>query len=269
MGGSARGAAAPACAARDPPPARRLRSSASFLRSAPNSTALSRGPDSIFAVPPLCSCLILRSSAAICSSSWTSSSARCRSGQRPPRPHAAAPPAAAAAVAMAVRPALGEGAAVPALGVGAFRALDAPALALEFCELPFQLLEGIALVLQLRAQDAQALVPGFDFLIEFDLGRHGRSPTPPSWTVGCSSSPLSLLERWSIACVATPVAAACAARCLFAMLAQAARTYSENIRCFWRMIRCFLDYEPKIKDGKLEAPSSGGGLCVHNVSFRI
>ena len=58
---------------------------------------------------------------------------------------------------------------MPALGVGAFRALDAPALALEFCELPFQLLEGIALVLQLRAQDAQALVPGFDFLIEFDL----------------------------------------------------------------------------------------------------
>ena len=29
-----------------------------------------------------------------------------------------------------------------------------------------------------------------------------------------------------------------------------------------------MDYEPKIKDGKLEAPSSGGGLCVHNVSFR-
>lgn len=58
---------------------------------------------------------------------------------------------------------------MPALGAGAFRALDAPALALEFCELPFQLLEGIALVLQLRAQDAQALVPGFDFLIEFDL----------------------------------------------------------------------------------------------------
>lgn len=45
---------------------------------------------------------------------------------------------------------------MPALGAGAFRALDAPALALEFCELPFQLLEGIALILQLRAQDALA-----------------------------------------------------------------------------------------------------------------
>ena len=37
---------------------------------------------------------------------------------------------------------------------------------------------------------------------------------------------------------------------------------------FLEDVRCFLDYEPKIKDGKLEAPSSGGGLCVHNVSFR-
>ena len=60
---------------------------------------------------------------------------------------------------------------MPALGAGALRALDAPALALEFRELPFQLLEGIALVLQLRAQDAQALVPGLCFMA---------SPSKPS-----------------------------------------------------------------------------------------
>ena len=37
---------------------------------------------------------------------------------------------------------------------------------------------------------------------------------------------------------------------------------------FLEDVRCFLDYEPKIKNGKLEAPREGGGLSVHNVSFR-
>ncbi len=37
---------------------------------------------------------------------------------------------------------------------------------------------------------------------------------------------------------------------------------------FLEDVRCFLDYEPKIKDGKLEAPRAGGELSVHNVSFR-
>lgn len=37
---------------------------------------------------------------------------------------------------------------------------------------------------------------------------------------------------------------------------------------FLEDVRCFLDYEPKIRDGKLEAPRSGGVLRVHNVSFR-
>lgn len=38
---------------------------------------------------------------------------------------------------------------------------------------------------------------------------------------------------------------------------------------FLEDVRAFLDYEPKIKNGKLEAPREGGGLSVHNGILQI